>query len=156
MHHRHRRRRLRQGLSHLLGQDLESLHLEGRRNDLRRKVAVGRLDRVDRRGFAGCRKVVAGCHREVVVEDREAVAGCIAVGVGIDSGTGSEERRSPGFEEGESHSLGLLGVRSWAEEDIAGCHKVAVDVDGLGLVRRNSCCLTSCLLLFWRTLRGGW
>jgi hypothetical protein len=53
-----------------------------------------------------------------VVEDKEAVAGCIGVGAGIDSGTDSEELRCPGFEE-ESHSLvlvdkvsGLLGVHS--------------------------------------------
>jgi hypothetical protein len=105
------------------------------------------LGRVGRTSFAGCHKVV-------VVEDREVVAGCIEVGAGIDLGTGSEERRSPDFEEEGSHSwvlvgkvAGLLGVRSWAEEDIAAdLGADSVGDDDLGLVRRNNRCLTSCLL----------
>lgn len=105
-----------------------------------------------RTSFAGCRKVVAVVEdREVAVEGMEVVAGCIDVGAGIDS----EERRSPGFEEEEFHSLvlvGLLGVRSWAEEDIAAdLGADSVVADDLGLVRRNNRCWTSCLL-FWGVL----
>jgi hypothetical protein len=111
------------------------------------------LGRPGRTSFAGCRK-------GVVVEGMEVVAGCIEVGAGIDSGTDSEERRSPGFEAEESHSwvlvgkgAGLLGVRSWAEEDIAAdLGADSVGADDLDLVRRNNRCLTFCLL-FWRVLR---
>jgi len=140
---------LRQDLSHRLGRDLGSLLLAGRRNDLRRRVAAESwtLGRPGRTSFVGCRK-------GVVAEDREVVAGCIEVGAGIDSGTDSEERRSPDFEAEESHSwvlagkvAGLLGVRSWAEEDIAAdLGADSVGADDLGLVRRNNRCLTSCLL----------
>jgi hypothetical protein len=105
------------------------------------------LGKADRTSFADCRKVV-------VVEDREVVAGCIEVGAGIDLGTGLEERHSPDFEEEGLHSWvlvgkvsGLLGVRSWAEEDIAAdLGADSVVADDLGLVRRNNRCLTSCLL----------
>jgi len=110
-------------------------------------------------GRAG-RTSFAGCHKVVVVDHREVVAGCIEVGAGIDLGTGSEERHSPDFEGEGSHSwvlvgkvAGLLGERSWAEEDIAAdLGADSVGADDLGLVRRNNRCLTSCLL-FWRVLR---
>jgi hypothetical protein len=106
-------------------------------------------------GRAG-RTSFVGCRKGVVAEDRQVVAGCIEVGAGIDS----EERRSPDFEAEELHSwvlvgkvAGLLGVRSWAEEDIAAdLGPGSVGADDLGLVRRNNRCLTSCLL-FWRVLR---
>jgi hypothetical protein len=114
---------------------------------------------VGRRRFAGCHKaVVVVEHREVAAEGMEVVVGCIGAGVGTDS----EERRSPDFEEEESHSSELvgkasdfLGVRSWAEGGIAADFGAgSVVADGLGLVHRNSRCLTSCLL-FWRALRRG-
>lgn len=108
------------------------------------------MGRVGRISFAGCRKVVVVGDKEVVVEGMEVVAGCIDFGAGIDLGTGLEERHSPGFEEEESHSWvlvgkvsGLLGERSWAEEDIADLGAGSVVADDLGLVRRNSRCLTS-------------
>jgi len=115
------------------------------------------LGRAGRTSFAGCRK-------GVVVEGMEVVAGGIEVGAGIDSGTDSgtdsEERRNPDFEAEGSHSwvlvgkvTGLLGVRSWAEEDTAAdLGADSVGADDLGLVRRNNRCLTSCLL-FWRVLK---
>jgi hypothetical protein len=104
-------------------------------------------------GRAG-RTSFAGCHRVVVVDHREVVAGCIEVGAGIDLGTGSEEHRSPDFAEGGLHSwvlvgraAGLPGVRSLAEEDIAAdLGADSVGDDDLGLVRRNNRCLTYCLL----------
>jgi len=115
------------------------------------------LGRAGRTSFAGCQKVVVVDHREVVVDHRGVVAGYIEVGVGIGLGTGSAERHSPDFEEEGSHSwvlvgkvAGLLGERSWAEEDIAAdLGADSVGADDLGLVRRNNRCLTSCLL-FWR------
>lgn len=117
------------------------------------------LGRVGRRGFAGCRKVVVDRtlvvvdHKEAVVVDRmEAAAGRMeaavvdrkvaVAGAGIDL----EERRSPGFEEEELHSSVLAGkVSGHLGEDIdLGAGNVVAD--DLGLARRNSRCLTSCLL----------